>query len=97
MGLSLGGILFLFEAFLERGDHLHKPAIRTSQPCTLSPHFCDNVKLALPEYVQPVQGCVCARVPCKDGARETVAHLEERPVELIRLMCGGIRGEGETH
>ncbi len=53
VSLSLGGIPFLVEALPECDDHLHEPAIRTSQLCALSLFLSPNflTTAALPEYV----------------------------------------------
>jgi len=40
-----------------------------------------------PEHVQSVQDKISTNVRGKDGAREAVAHLEERLAKLVRYHC----------
>jgi hypothetical protein len=78
-------VSFSLEALPERGNHLHEPAIRTSQLSALS--SLGTLFLIMswfsPEYVKPVQDYVPARVLGKEGAREAVAHLEEGLEQLV--------------
>jgi hypothetical protein len=78
------------ETLLESGDHLREPVYFLLSKPQQTETRNGNKVLILPEHVQPIQDDIPTNVPCEDGTREPVPHLEQSLEKSVRL--GRVRG-----